>query len=92
MALKKPEERIKKQRAGGDPNVKYYTKQELYERIRTLPEMHQALAAFLYLTGCRISEVVGNQSIKYPSDPIKRDQVEIKEYKGGTMIIINITS
>jgi len=87
--LKKPNERLKPQRAGGDEGVVLYSKGEILHKIRGLSQKKQGLVAFLYLTGCRISEAIGNKSTKYPTQPIKRYQIEVKKHKGNDMLIVN---
>jgi len=86
--LKKPNERLKRQRAGGDPDVSMMSRQELLYHISDLPLKYQALVAFLYLTGCRVSELVGNKSRDYPRKPIFRHQVERTFFNNVPILMI----
>ena len=77
--------------------MEVFSKKELIYRIKRMPSQRdQALAAFIYLTGARISEILGTMKIIKRKDgtrkilkvrPLSKESVELKKEDG--LIVVN---
>jgi len=75
----------KRKRGGNDePTI---NKNQLLTKLEGLNPQHKAFISCIYLTGCRISELLGNKNPNKPTKPILRNQIELENYNDKEVLM-----